>query len=395
MSAQIDLKDYEGLYVISSDGVIRRTGKLVPLTVSNRGTVSLRKNGANKEFYLAELVYVSFVDPHWLEHKRKIHFKDNDKYNFAASNLTCNSVIADIPGEIWKEWQYPYEISSYGRVRNIFTDVLMKIAYGNHDIANKVALSSKEYRVEELVAATFLNWKSGPISHIDGDMSNDNVSNLVVGVCPPSVEDEVWKDVVGYEGRYMISSKGRFYTVPRKEKRGGSYVTIHGRILNADYDQDGYLRITLTGDNQSRFDAFLHRLVAQTFIPNPEGLPQVNHKDGIKTNNCVDNLEWVSNQQNVDHAWRAGLNDNRVENNPLTIPLLVDGQYFESIAAAARFLDVDEESLRLYVHGRTKSVRGLSNDVNICKTSKRNILHRPKNLFDIHKTDNVNSTSII
>ena len=376
-----DVPGYEGLYVLSNYGNVKRVNSSTYLTVSSRGTVSLRKDKANKEFNLAELVYTLFVDPSWATNRRKINFIDDDMHNFSYNNLTCMSKITGPDDEIWRPISLIHEVSNYGRVKNIVSDTLSKIVQGNQHVANVVSIQEKQLRVEELVASAFLGWTSGPITHIDGNMSNDRLSNLTLSVCPPTLPGEIWKGVIGYEGRYMISSKGRFYTVPRKEQRGDSYVTIHGRILDADYDQDGYLRITLTGDNQSRFDAFIHRLVAQTFIPNPGDLPQVNHKDGVKTNNCVDNLEWVSNQQNVDHAWQSGLNDNRSENNPLTIPLLVDGQYFESIAAAARFLAVDEESLRLYVHGQNKSIRGLSPNVKICKTTKRSIMHKPKKLF--------------
>lgn len=71
----------------------------------------------------------------------------------------------------------------------------------------------------------------------------------------------------------------------------------NGRKLKPQPNGKGYLRISIGGKLQ-----FIHRLVAQIYIPNPENKPQINHKDGNRLNNCVDNLEWVTNQENRNHA---------------------------------------------------------------------------------------------
>jgi hypothetical protein len=76
----------------------------------------------------------------------------------------------------------------------------------------------------------------------------------------------------------------------------------NNRILSGSKDKDGYLRVSL--DNKS---LTMHRLVAENFIPNPKRLPIINHKDGNKQNNLVDNLEWVTHSQNVIHAYATGL----------------------------------------------------------------------------------------
>ena len=94
------------------------------------------------------------------------------------------------------------------------------------------------------------------------------------------------------------------YTVDDYEiTKDGEVINKHtGKTLKPQKNGKGYLRV---GIGKKLF--FVHRLVAEKYVPNPNNMPQVNHKDGNKLNNCVDNLEWVSNQQNRDHAMNNGL----------------------------------------------------------------------------------------
>lgn len=109
---------------------------------------------------------------------------------------------------------------------------------------------------------------------------------------------EIWKPIEGTDGRLEISSYGRVKSNLRD-----------GRILKATPDAKGYLRLRVTLD-RVKMSYKIHRIVAQTFIENPDNLPQVNHIDGDKTNNHVENLEWVSNIDNAHHAISKGLWDN-------------------------------------------------------------------------------------
>lgn len=103
---------------------------------------------------------------------------------------------------------------------------------------------------------------------------------------------EEWKTLEGFDnhqyGGYLISNYGRV-------KNG------HGKILYLVVTKKGYNKVQLYS-NCKKKSPFVHRLVAKTFIPNPENLPQVNHKDTNKANNHVDNLEWCTNKQNAHHA---------------------------------------------------------------------------------------------
>lgn len=107
---------------------------------------------------------------------------------------------------------------------------------------------------------------------------------------------EVWKDIPGTNGEYKISNYGKVKT------------SKTGRILSPAIDMCGYERVCLFKmDRRRRYK--VHRLVAITFIPNPDNKEQVNHKDGNKRNNNIDNLEWVTNEENMHHSRENGLHD--------------------------------------------------------------------------------------
>lgn len=105
---------------------------------------------------------------------------------------------------------------------------------------------------------------------------------------------EIWRDVVGYEGKYKVSNKGRVKTFQRKIIR--ILIPKNEEYFSVDLSKFGKQKIIL-----------VHRLVAKAFIPNPENKPFVNHKDGNKLNNCVENLEWSTVAENTQHAYDTGL----------------------------------------------------------------------------------------
>lgn len=113
-------------------------------------------------------------------------------------------------------------------------------------------------------------------------------------------EVEIWKDVLGYEGFYQVSNKGNIYSVARKDALGRK---IGGRTLKPRYHKDGYLQVILC-KNGIRKNKLIHRLVLETFVENPNNLPEVNHKDENKINNGLSNLEWCDTSYNNNHGTR-------------------------------------------------------------------------------------------
>ena len=115
---------------------------------------------------------------------------------------------------------------------------------------------------------------------------------------------EIWKDVPGYEGIYVVSSFGRVRSLQRTRKGSyGSIMVVNERILNHKIDKDGYHIVTLSKEGKTKCIG-VHRLVAQAFLPNPDNLPQINHKNEDKSNNFVDNLEWCTVKYNNTYGTR-------------------------------------------------------------------------------------------
>ena len=153
--------------------------------------------------------------------------------------------------------------------------------------------------------------------------------------------DEIWKDIEGYEDDYQVSNLGRVKSLPKKCWNGKGYWFRDGRILIPIKSKKGYLNVWC------RKRIFkVHRLVANAFIPNPQNLPQVNHIDGDKTNNCVTNLEWVTDGENLLHAYRVlGRKQKTGKNhhNSRAVLQLKDGKMMV-LAQTGNFTDEDRQT---------------------------------------------------
>lgn len=125
---------------------------------------------------------------------------------------------------------------------------------------------------------------------------------------------EIWKDVESYKGIYKVSNTGKIKSIDRNIKMGSGFGVCKGKTLSDYKDKDGYLVVSLSNKSKYKLSK-VHRVVASAFIPNPLNLPQVNHKDGVKTNNHVDNLEWCDGFHNMRHANRTGLVNHKKGDN--------------------------------------------------------------------------------
>lgn len=131
------------------------------------------------------------------------------------------------------------------------------------------------------------------------------------------MEKEIWKDIPGWEGYYQASNLGRIRSLDRYEEfmnNNGKISTRlrKGRVMKQTIVQNGYCVVTLCGKRK-----YVHRIIAETFIPNPDNLPYINHKSEIKTENSAENLEWCDPKYNVNYGSGKEKNSKKQKNSPM------------------------------------------------------------------------------
>lgn len=147
-----------------------------------------------------------------------------------------------------------------------------------------------------------------------------------------NIENEIWKDIKGYIGLYQVSNFGRIKSLRRKIiSPTGNYYSKEKILTTNANDGLGYVRIQLFKNNKSKC-VRVHRLVAEAFIPNPYNKRDVNHKNGIKSDNRVENLEWATRSENELHSISV------LGKKPFTKKIICveTGQVFNSVTEAAK-----------------------------------------------------------
>ena len=142
---------------------------------------------------------------------------------------------------------------------------------------------------------------------------------------------------------YEIYEDGRIYSYKSRK-----WLTLKPR-------RDGYIRVRLVNDNGEIKDLYLHRIIAQTFIPNPDNLPQVNHKDENKGNSCVDNLEWCNAKYNANYGTR---NERIIKSQEKKVYCVELNKVFDSIKAAQEELRIKGHHIGEVCNGKRKSCDG-------------------------------------
>ena len=158
------------------------------------------------------------------------------------------------------------------------------------------------------------------------------------------------ENVPGYEGVYKVTSDGRVYHY---------YKHREPKELTYGESFDGYIQVRLWDRNLGKMKYWrVHRLVATTFIPNPDNLPEVNHKDGNKQNNNVENLEWCTHSENIKHAYDIGLLQSSNVRRVKSIDKEGNEREFESIAECGRQLGICASNINTCCQGYRKTARG-------------------------------------
>lgn len=171
---------------------------------------------------------------------------------------------------------------------------------------------------------------------------------------------EIWKDIKGYEGLYQVSNLGNVRSVDRVVNyKDGRKRLWKGRILKPKKDRYGYLLCDLCKKSKVK-TITIHRLVAETFLPNPNNLPEINHKDENKDNNCVSNLEFCSHLYNMRFGTAIQRRVEKVSKPVLQIDLetnkIIDG--YPSANEAARKLKIDQGGISYCCRGKYKTYKG-------------------------------------
>jgi hypothetical protein len=160
------------------------------------------------------------------------------------------------------------------------------------------------------------------------------------------MEQEVWKDINGYEGLYQISNLGRVKSLDREKWNGKGFELLKEKIIKPFIDKKSYLGIGLSKNGKKK-NYRLHRLIAEHFITNPENKPTIDHIDRNISNNSLDNLRWATDKEQCDNK--------KIRKDASIILDINTGVYYYSLNDAAFFNDIKKSTLLQYLTNKRKN----------------------------------------
>ena len=157
-----------------------------------------------------------------------------------------------------------------------------------------------------------------------------------------------WKDIKGYEGLYQVSSSGRIKSLSRTViDNRGKKIVLREKVLKCTSGKKGYTQVSLR-KNSKTYISLIHRLVAEAFIPNPENKPEVHHKNHIRDDNRVENLEWVTYLENRsgDIGWGV---QNKQLAEKYSKSVTIDGIFYKSYSLASTATGINRKTIGKYI----------------------------------------------
>lgn len=177
--------------------------------------------------------------------------------------------------------------------------------------------------------------------------------------------NEIWKDVPSFNGILMVSNFGKIKRLPRyRRSKNGSPVFMKEKLVTFSISCYGYYKFCISIDNV-KYDLLAHRIVAEAFIPNLKNKPQINHINGIKTDNRVENLEWVTVAENIKHAHDNKLSAIQPKGSANTLSEKLyqydlDGNFIKEwigIRETCLALGIDRSNMSRHLNGKIQSLK--------------------------------------
>jgi hypothetical protein len=321
------IEGYNGDYLISNQGNVKsiKTNRILKLQKSSGySRISLNLNGVSKGFLIHRLVANTFIpNP---ENKPTVNHINHDMHDNRVENLEWNT---------YKE-QNEHNYKTEGKKRTTCRARSVSCYTKNNEICKtfRTLAEAAEWLYDESSSKNIESCLAGIRHSLNNGWLSHNYLWKYNDLEYIDIEGEEWKEIPDEftfgKKKYWISNKGRFKN-------------NMGKLMELT-NHTNYLTISFKNNGQNKTYQ-LHRIVAFMFVENPENKSFVNHIDGNKTNNCADNLEWVTKSENTLHAHKIGLikkNSRKIHQFDKQGNFIAE---YESIKSAATILKLDKSSI--------------------------------------------------